>query len=340
MARTPDGFARMKALAVETPGAFLDGYRTGREVAWPATAGTSRAYAAGMGGSGIVADLARSLVQAETALDLTVVRAPDLPRAVDRHAHVLLTSYSGNTWETLRAYDAAGRARAHRTVLTSGGELAERAEHDEVPVVRVPPGLPPRAAIGHLLGSTLGLLDAFFPESNERRVAQAVDAVRSAIGPLAALRGTADDLAGRIGARLPFVYAEASFVPLARRWKTQVEENAKRLAFFDEVPELFHNALVGWDALPRKEAVRYAVLLLEWTAEDPQIRSSVRHFERLLRGQGVRVLRVPLEAEDRVEALLGGVVLGDLVSLHLARRRHVDPWPVDAITRFKRALSS
>ncbi len=339
MARGADGFDRMRALAVETPSAFLEGYRNGRELAWRRTAGGSRAYAAGMGGSGIAADLARSLVQAETGLDLTVVRGPALPRAVDAHARVLLTSYSGNTWETLRAYEAAGRAGADRTVLTSGGELAERAEAEDVPVLRVPPGLPPRSAIGHLLGSTLGLMDAYFPESNEQRVEQVADSVRRSLGTLAAQRGPPKELADRIGSRVPCVYAESTFLPLARRWKTQVEENAKRLAFFDEVPELFHNSLVGWDALPRAEARRYAVVLLEWAAEDPPVRQSLRYLERLLRARGVSTVRAPLASDDRLEALLTGIVSGDLMSLHLARRRRVDPWPVDAIVRLKKSLT-
>ena len=136
------------------------------------------------------------------------------------------------------------------------------------------------------------------------------------------------------------MYAESGFLALARRWKTQIEENAKRVAAFDEVPELFHNSLVGWDATGRTEASRLAVVLLEWSGEDPAVRRSLRYLERLLKARAVRVFKAPLLSEDRLEALVGGISLGDFTSLYLAGRRHVDPYPVDAITRLKSALAS
>ncbi len=329
----------MKALATDTPNALRRGYREGRELGLGSGGGSARVVAVGMGASGIVADLARSVVEAETATDLTVVRGFSLPRSVNARTHVLLTSYSGNTWETLRAYEAAGRCGARRTVVSSGGELAERAERDGVPALRVPPGLPPRSAIGSLLGGTLGLLDAHFPESNESRVDRAAENVRGQVGRLAGSSGPAARLAGAIGERAPLFYAEGSYLPLARRWKSQVEENAKRLAFFDEVPELFHNAIVGWDALKGPESARFAVVALEWSGEDPHLRQSFRYLDALLRARRVRTLRAPLPPEDRLEALLYGIVLGDLASLYLARRRKVDPLPVDAITRLKSRLA-
>ena len=332
-----DGPIRMRALAANLPTALKDGFESGRELAPPAT-GSSTIVAVGMGGSGIAAELARGVVESESPVALSVVRSSDLPHAVDRRSHVILVSYSGQTWETLAAYDAAGRVGAHRTVLTSGGQLAERAAEDGVPILPVPSGMPPRSAVGHLLGGILGLLDPWFPESNESRVTRVAERVRAQIGSFVRSRGPAVALARKVGDKLPFVYAESTFVGLARRWKTQVEENAKRLAVFDEVPELLHNAIVGWDACPRAEASRYAVLLLEWPGESPITRKSLRYLERLVARRGARVARVPLASEDRLEALVGGIALGDHVSLALADLRKVDPYPYDAITRLKVAL--
>jgi glucose/mannose-6-phosphate isomerase len=330
----------MRALAANLPRALEDGFRTGRELAPPAREGSSSVVVVGMGGSAIAADLARGIISAESPVAYSVCRSPDLPRSVDRRTHVVLVSYSGNTWETLQAYDAATRAGAHRTVVTSGGALAERATEDGVAVLPVPPGLPPRATVGQLLGGMLGLLDPWFPESNEARVARVAERVSGMVGTFARSRGPAAVLAERVGDRLPFVYAESAFLGLARRWKTQIEENAKRLAVFDEVPELFHNAIVGWDATSRTEAARCAVLLLEWSGEGPLTRKSFRYLESLLRRKSVRVQRVPLAAEDRLEALVAGISLGDYVSLFLADRRGVDPLPVEAIGRLKATLGS
>jgi glucose/mannose-6-phosphate isomerase len=334
-----DGPIRMRALAANLPTALREGFESGRELSPPAT-GSPAVVAVGMGGSGIAADLARGVVESESPVLLSVVRSSELPRGLDRRSHVILVSYSGDTWETLAAYDAAGRAGAHRTVISSGGQLAERAAEDGVPILPVPSGMPPRSAVGHLLGGILGLLDPWFPESNETRVSRVADRVRAQIGSYVRARGPAALLARKVGDRLPFVYAESTFIGLARRWKTQIEENAKRLAVFDEVPELLHNAIVGWDACSRSEAARYAVLLLEWSGESPATRTSLRYLERLVARKGARVTRVPLASEDRLEALVGGIALGDHMTLALADLRGVDPYPFDAITRLKAALGA
>jgi len=330
----------MRALAAALPDALVAGYRAGIELARPLPADDLRVVAVGMGGSGIAFDLARGLVEAESRASLSTVRSPELPRSVDGRTEVFVASYSGNTWESLAAYDAAGRAGAHRTVVTSGGALLERAERDGVPILTLPPGLPPRSAVGQMLGGVLGLLDPSFPESLETRVAGAAEATRERIREYARARGPAAALAKKVGTGLPFVYAEQSFVALARRWKTQVEENAKRPAVFDEVPELFHNAIVGWDALSRRDAPKYIALLLEWSGESPAVRLSFQYLARLLRSKGVAVARVALGAEDRLEALVSGIALGDHVSLYLADLGKVDPYPVDAITRLKSAVGN
>lgn len=329
----------MRALAANLPTALKEGFAAGLEIAPPARS-ASRVLAVGMGGSGIAADLARGVIHAETPAVVTVVRSPELPRGLDSRAHVILISYSGDTWETLDAFEAAGRVGAHRTVVTSGGRLAERAAEEGVAVLPVPSGQPPRAAVGHLLGGILGLLDPWFPESNESRVARISEHLRNRMGTLARSRGPAAGLATKIGDRLPFVYAESSFLALARRWKTQIEENAKRLAVFDEVPELCHNAIVGWDAIRRIDAATYAVVLLEWSGESPYIRQRLLFLERLLNSRGARVMRAPLDSEDRLEALVDGIALGDHMSLFLADHRKVDPLPVEAIGRMKSALET
>jgi glucose/mannose-6-phosphate isomerase len=328
----------MRALAAELPDMLESGYHAGRALARPLPGDDPRFVAVGMGGSGIAADLARGLVDAESRGALSIVRSPDLPRSTDRRSEVLLVSYSGNTWETLSAYDAAARAGARRTVITSGGTLLTRAEADGVPALAVPPGLPPRSAVGHLLGGILGLLDSVFPESLEGRVRRTCEATRSRIRDFSRPHGPAASLARKVGARLPFVYAESSFVSLARRWKTQVEENAKRLAVFDEVPELFHNAIVGWDAISRTEARRSIAVLIEWSGESPPVRQSFRYLERLLKTRGGATARVELPSEDRLEALAAGIAFGDQLSLFLADRAGVDPYPVAAIGRLKSAI--
>lgn len=330
----------MRALAADLPAQLLDGFRAGLEMAPPAAGHATTVFVVGMGGSAISADLAQGLVESETPVALTVLRSPELPRAIERKTRVVLVSYSGDTWETMRAYEVAARVGASCVVVASGGALAERAERDGVPVLPLAPGLPPRAAVGQIFGGILGLLDPWFPESNEARLRRATERLARLIPQYASARGPAAATARQLGPRVPVIYAESSFGGLARRWRTQFEENAKRLALFEEVPEVFHNSIVAWDAISLTEAARYGVILLEWSKGLPQSRRSLRYFERLLVRRGVSVIPISLGAEDRLEALVDGVSLGDHVSLFLAERRGVDPSTIDAIERLKAALAT
>jgi glucose/mannose-6-phosphate isomerase len=330
---------RMRSLAVELPTQLKEGFQLGRDAEARLPRAAQTAVAVGMGGSAIAADLLRGVTDAETPLVLSVSRGPGLPKAVGRGGLVLLASYSGNTWETLAAYDAARRQGATCVALTSGGTLAELAERDGVPQVLLPPGLPPRAAIGYLLGGYLGVLDGYFLESNEGRVGGIAARLSERQGTYASAKGAPATLAKRLGARTPVFYAEPAFGALARRFATQVEENAKRLAHHDTFPEILHNAIVAWDAMGRPEARRWAVFALEGGGLDAATSTGMAHLGRMLIARGLLADRVVFDAEDRLEAILDGVSFGDHFSLHLAARDRTDPLEIVAIDRLKAAVA-
>ncbi|HEV2230836.1 MAG TPA: SIS domain-containing protein [Thermoplasmata archaeon] len=334
----PAGLADMRSFATRFPTQLREGFAAGREARARIPRDARHVVVTGMGGSAIAADLVRCLTEPEAELQLEVNRGPTLPRSVDRDSVTIFASYSGDTWEALSAYDEAGRRAASRVVLASAGALAQRAERDGTPLVPLPPGWPPRSALGSMLGGLLGLLDPFFPESNEDRLSKAAVRVEELQAAFASARGEPANLARAIAGRTPVFYADLSLGGLARRWKDQVEENAKRLAEFDMFPELFHNAIVGWDAMRRADARRWAVVVLEWPHQPNRLSAGIAHLQGLLRRQGVAVRRVAFDAEDRLEALVTGVSFGDHVSLFLAEAAGIDPLPVPAIARLKRAV--
>ncbi|MGI0067876.1 MAG: SIS domain-containing protein [Thermoplasmata archaeon] len=337
---SPPGLSRMRALLAQLPehlqSGFRDGVEASRGLAGPRARPT---FVVGLGGSGISADLARVVVERETKVPFTVVRTSGLPSTADRDGLAVLLSHSGNTWETLRAYDDARRRSMRIVVLSSGGELARRAEVDGVALVLLNPDMPQRSSVGLTLGGLLGILDAWFPESNEGRIERIAGRLGPRVSRLSRRQGPPSRLAVRLGGRLPFIYADAPLLPIARRWATQVEENAKRLAAFDEVPEAYHNAIVGWDHLDRRSARRFATVLLEWDGSSPTVVQGNRYLERLLVRRGAVAARVHFSTEDLLEALLEGIAFGDLMSLELAEAGRVDPVPVDAIARYKDHLS-
>ena len=339
MAAFAPGLERMRALTAQLADQFTNGYRDGAEAArgligprpWPT-------YAVGIGGSAISGDLARAVFELETKVPFAVVRGSALPAAADHDSLAILMSHSGETWEVLSAYDAARRQSMRMVAITSGGHLAERAERDGVPLIVINPDMPPRCSVGLLLGSILGLLDAWFPESNEDRIGRVAERLRAHHATHARRGGLPERLAARLGRRFPFIYGDAPLLPLARRWATQMEENAKRLAMFDEVPEAYHNAIVAWDHIRASDARRFAVFFLEWGGTAPRVRASNRYLERMLARKGALAVRVPLESSDLLEALLEGLILGDLTSLEVAARGRVDPLPIDAVARYRSYL--
>jgi glucose/mannose-6-phosphate isomerase len=327
----------MLELMAALPAQLRSGFREGTEQTPPLPPGLRQVTVAGMGGSAIAGDLVMGLTSAETELDLQVIRSYELPRPIMAPGWLVAISYSGNTQETLHAYAEAGRREMPRLAITSGGELAERAARDGVPILTVPPGGPPRAWVGFLLGTLLGALDAAFPESNASRIEAAANELRSRWGELSAETGAPARLAEKVGTRLPTICAELPLAGLARRWKTQVEENAKRGATFEVLPEMFHNAVVGWDRAGLLDRSSRALLFLDWPGALPAIRPRRDYLVALLEDRKVPVLDVPLTSKDQLGAIVEGIAVGDLFSLALAQQEGIDPMPTEAIDRMKAA---
>jgi glucose/mannose-6-phosphate isomerase len=331
--------SRLRELLASLPQHLREGFRAGRSVSPQPSRAAPLAFSFGMGGSGIAAALVSSLVESETSTFLAVHRDSSLPRGIGRDSPCLFVSVSGGTRETLDAYDLAGRAGAPRWVICSGGELGRRAKTDGVPAVSVPESLrPPRSAAGYLFGAVLGVLDGYFSPSNAGRIESAASSLEKRWPTLSSEKSEAVRVAEMIGANSPVFYSGPMFEAVARRAATEVEENAKRIAAFDAIPESFHNALVGWDAIRPEAAATQRVVLFEWVAQSRETTARFEYLKELLRRKKVRCQSILLTEPDRLAALLEGVIQGDLVSLHLAERMGIDPLPVTAIDRMKSTL--
>lgn len=214
----------------------------------------------------------------------------------------------------------------------------ERARADRVLHVQVPPGLPPRASLGYLMGALVGLLREAIP-GTDRELPRVAESLRARTDEFAGDGGRASVLADAWGGKRDlWVYASEPLVAVARRWKTQAEENAKRLGHFDSVPELLHNAIVAWDVLGKAEAEGRFVAILRGRSEGEAMHRRIDYLSEALRAQGARVEIVSPEARGALGELLELVWLGDYVSLWSARRRGVDPFPVRGIDRMKQSM--
>ncbi len=284
----------------------------------------------GMGGSAIGADLAAAVLGDRLTRPLVTVRGYGLPSWLTPEWTVLCSSYSGNTEETLACFEAAEALGTRRLVASTGGELADSARANDVPVVGLPGILQPRAAVAYMLtiAAEVAALAGVAP-----RIHTEIDAAAAFLAERGEdLRARATEIAAALEGSVPVVMGADLTAPLARRWKAQVNENAKLPAFFSELPEADHNELCGWSG------DAFAAVLLEDADQHPRERRRFELTGDVIEAAGATVVRLETEGETRVARLLWGVMLGDLVSLELAEARGVDPLPVEAIEGFKAAL--
>ena len=288
----------------------------------------------GMGGSAIGGDLAAVAFGNRLSRPLTTERGYELPFAMLPDRAVLCSSYSGDTEETIACYDAAEALGAQRIVATTGGELAKVARADGVPVIGLPAGLRPRAAVGYLftVAAEVAALTGAAP-GIRTEIDSAGPHLREASVALAA---RADELAGQITGSTPVIYGADLTVPVALRWKTQINENAKLPAFTAALPEADHNEIEGWNA--GDEAGHMSAIFLEDRDQHPRVRQRFELTAETIEPAAHYVTRIETEGESRTERLLWAVMLGDLLSLRLAERRGVDPGPTELLDGLKQAL--
>ena len=290
----------------------------------------------GMGGSAIGGDLAAAAIGDRAAAPVRTVRGYAVEPWAGPETLALCASYSGHTEETLAAFEAAGEAGVERVALTTGGELASRARDAGVPVIGVPAGMQPRAAVVYMFVAAIrcaaaaGAAPDLTPE---------IEDAGRLLGELVGEWGEGGepaDLAAALAGRSVVVHGAGLTAPVAYRWKTQLNENAKVAAFASELPEANHNEIEGWRW--GAEHARLAAAFLTAPGLHPRVD---RRFERLrpvIEDAGAPVVEARARGDTPVAQLLSLVLLGDIVSVRLAELAGVDPDPVETIEGFKQSL--
>jgi glucose/mannose-6-phosphate isomerase len=304
--------------------------RWAAELGVPALAPAASALVVGMGGSGISGDFASVLAEGD-GHRVSVSKGYLLPGWVENEAPlVVAVSYSGNTEETLSAAGAALDRGLPVVGISSGGDLARLplAFH-----VTVPGGNQPRASLGYLLGSVVRVLHsaALVTDPGLAEAAEVVDEVLAGGAP----GGLVEALTGRI----PIVWAGSPITaPVAQRWKTQLNENAKAPAWWSTLPEADHNEIVGWASLEAVTRERLVVVPLRDREDHPRVGARFDHTRRLTGPYVSWAEEVWSRGEARLARMLSLATVADLVTLDLAHRYGVDPEAVALIEDLKRLL--
>jgi len=299
----------------------------------------------GMGGSAIGGDLVRTLLASELQIPFQICRHYRLPAYVDTRTLVITSSYSGNTEETLEAVTEALQRKAMVVAITTGGELGNIAIREGIPTVKIPTGFQPRAALGYSCIPILVLLEKLGLGRNRSvRVAHAVTGLQSLRGKYAVdvpvQKNPAKQLACEIHGRIPIIYSGPTLTDVvAVRWKGQICENSKNMAFANHYSEFNHNELVGWSDKIDAHRDHLVVIHIKDADDHQQISHRMEIVKGIIEKQGVPVFEVESVGSSPLERMFSLIQLGDFVSFYLAVLNEVDPTPVEAIETLKKALA-
>lgn len=293
-----------------------------------------------MGGSAMAARAAAVTAAGSHAV-VHVHQGYGLPAwAAARGALVIAVSYSGNTAEVLSGVRAAVEANLPLVAISTGGKLADIARACPAPHLPVPSGLPPRAALGYQIGAAMRVLQAAgVVEEPIATLEEAAEVVGGLLGggsgPAVTLGG---DIADALGDTVPVIVGGTGPGALAAgRWMTQINENAKRMAFALEIPEASHNALESW-AADAPDPGRYGLVTLFDPAGDRRNEERLRLIDSWLAGSTTPAGEVRSQGYGPLARLLSLAVVGDVVSVLMAERADIDAMPVEAMENFKQAL--
>ncbi|NNF36167.1 MAG: bifunctional phosphoglucose/phosphomannose isomerase [Saprospiraceae bacterium] len=289
---------------------------------------------AGMGGSGIGAEFTRKWIEKDCIIPLHIVKDYNIPAFVNKHTLFIASSYSGNTEETLEAVEQAEKSGAFMAVITSGGQLMNKAKMNQWAFVQLPDNIPaPRAALGYSVTAQIRLIQSFgLLKNNMTR--QIRDAVSSIIYWKEEIQHQAQIIAGKIAGKISAIYTSSDLEPVGLRFRQQIAENGKSLAWHHVLPEMNHNELVGWTSFnPNLVAI-----FIRSSDESKRLQMRMNITEDIISQYAGNQIEIWPKGKGLIGESLYLVHLLDWISYYIAEIQGVDVMEIDVINYLKESL--
>ncbi|MCD6505075.1 bifunctional phosphoglucose/phosphomannose isomerase [Candidatus Poribacteria bacterium] len=333
----------MLELLVGFPNQCREAYRIGLSVDLP----KSYRYAqniviSGMGGSAIGGDLIRCVLNRYTVVPIIVNRHYSIPEFVNEKTLFVSSSYSGNTEESIEAFRDAIEAEAMCMAITSNGELERLAVDYYIPTIKIPSGMPPRCALGYTFIPVLTAICrlGFAPNFNLKyELDEAISILEGMSQELSPQNpdNLSIQIARRIYGKIPIFYASQDLEAVYVRWKGQMSENSKSLAYGNCFPEMNHNEIEGWRH-PAGLLGKLHVILLRDRFDHERVQRRMDITKELIEGYPDGISEVFSRGEGILARLLSLIYIGDFVSFYLAVLNEENPTPVERIGVLKSRL--
>jgi glucose/mannose-6-phosphate isomerase len=290
---------------------------------------------AGMGGSGIGGTIVASILLKEAKIPINTNKDYKMPEYVDEKTLVIISSYSGNTEETVYGMKDAQERGAKIVCIASGGIILEAAEKEDLDFVQTPSGKLPRACLGYSLVSSLYILRAFgiIPididlDGELKRSIALIDQEEDNI------QKEAKEIAEFFHGKTPVLYPVSDLEGAAVRLRQQINENAKMLCWHHPLPEMHHNELLGW----RDGRDDLGVVIIKHEEEHEQMEKRIKFTQKTLANFTPNLAEIIIKGNSLFENIIYFIHLGDWVSVWLAEMRDVDPDEMEVIEELKKEL--
>lgn len=296
--------------------------------------GINNVLICGLGGSGIGGSIVAELVSGEANVPINVSKGYFIPAYVNENSLVIISSYSGNTEETLNCMHMAIGKNAKVVCVTSGGKVEEKAKEKKLDNIIVPGGMPPRACLGYSLTQLFFILQ-FHGIIKTDFIIQLQRAVKLITEDSSVIQKAAKTIASTLESKIPVIYATTNNEGIAIRLRQQLNENAKVLAWHHVFPELNHNELVGWTQ--KNEAL--AILILRDEDEYERNNTRIEISKEVFKKYTSHIIEIYSKGNSPLEKAIYLIHLGDWISWYLSEKRGVDAVEVKVINHLKSQLA-
>jgi glucose/mannose-6-phosphate isomerase len=299
----------------------------------------SNIIVSGLGGSAISADLMRNFLGEELKVPYIVNRNYDLPKFANKNTLFVASSYSGNTEETISALQQAIKLGCQIVCITTGGEVEQIANANNLAYVKVQKGFQPRYALGLSFFSLLKVFQEIKLIENQNTIVEKIISNWKNNGfEFTAENNIAYKTAESLAGFIPVIYSVSDFTnSVGYRFKCQVNENSKLHAFHHEIPEMNHNEIIGWESFQEKQFHAKIVNFIDETYH-PQIQKRFSILKDIFSKTGVEIISLKSNEENFKVRLLDLIYLGDWISYYLGVLRGFDPSEIDNIHTLKEKL--
>ena len=288
----------------------------------------------GLGGSGIGGTVLSELIQAECPIPIIVNKDYFLPEFVNANSLVIISSYSGNTEETLSAMKQAIAKKAQIVCVTSGGKVLEIAKEHQFDAVIIPGGQPPRSCIGYSLVQLMKIVqfNGFVKTDLLKQVADSIILLNK---ENTNIKEEATTISKLLVGKIPVIYSLGSCEGVAVRFRQQINENSKMLCWHHTFPEMNHNELVGW--VEKNDNLAVVTFRTSYDFERTIKRYDV--CKPLFTKYSASVTDIKAKGHSKFEQFMYLIHIGDWISCYIADIKNIDPVEVDVITNLKNELA-